>query len=79
MKQYYQEISSRLEVDDDAAQQDGDDDEITFGGSNTGVASNATCPISGKPVSSVAVKLFVTRVSMPSSSLICMTLYLRRM
>ena len=79
MKQYYQEISSRLEVEDDAAQQDGDDDDITFGGSNTGVASNATCPISGKPVSNVAVTLLTSRVvAMRDSSLLFVTLHLRR-
>jgi hypothetical protein len=54
MKQYYKDVSQRLEIEDEAAQQqDGDDDEIQMGGSNTGAAPNATCPYSGKPVSEV--------------------------
>ncbi|KAA6419726.1 MAG: hypothetical protein FRX49_10259 [Trebouxia sp. A1-2] len=54
MKQYYQDVSERLQIEDEAAQQqDGDDDEIQMGGSNTGAAPNATCPLSGKPVSGV--------------------------
>ncbi len=54
MKQYYKDVSQRLEIEDEAAQQqDGDDDEIQMGGGNTGAAPNATCPLSGKPVSAV--------------------------
>jgi len=54
MKQYYKDVSQRLEIEDEAAQQqDGDDDEIQMGGSNTGAAPNATCPYSGKPVSAI--------------------------
>lgn len=51
MKQYYQDVSQRLEVEDEAAQpQDDADNEIQMGGSNTGAAPNATCPLSAKPI-----------------------------
>lgn len=51
MKQYYQDVSQRLEIEDESAQQqDGDDDEVQMGGSNTGAAPNATCPLSLKPI-----------------------------
>ncbi|DBA85803.1 TPA: hypothetical protein ACH3X1_005355 [Trebouxia sp. C0004] len=51
MKQYYQDVTQRLEIEDEAAQQQDDDDiKIQMGGSNTGAAPNATCPLSGKPI-----------------------------
>lgn len=52
MKQYYEEACSRLEVEDEQAEEAelGSDDEICIGGGHA-AASNAACPLSGKPVS----------------------------
>lgn len=52
MKQFYEEACSRLDVDDEQEEEEklGSDDEVCIGGGHA-AASNAACPLSGKPVS----------------------------
>lgn len=51
MKQYYTEACSRLEVEEEEEEEEeAGDDDIQIGGER-GAAPNATCPLSGKPVS----------------------------